>query len=223
MTSRLSRLFAASDRPGSLGMQFRDKRFKFFEEAFRRNFGDKSPIKILDVGGTEAFWKGRDLIDNGNIEIILLNLKKEAVTHPNIKSMAGTATDLSDFEDQSIDLVFSNSVIEHLYNWENQIKMASEIQRVGKKHFVQTPNKYFFIEPHYAVPFFQFIPKSIRFFFLTKTKISRLHKWDPTMAQQYLDEIRLLSQKDFQKLFPSSNIYFEKLLGMNKSFTAHNL
>ncbi|MDN3669280.1 class I SAM-dependent methyltransferase [Echinicola jeungdonensis] len=223
MTSRLSRFFAASDQKGSLGMKFRDKRFRFFENAFKENFEGKSPIKILDVGGTEAFWKGKKFIETGDVEIIFLNLKEEPVTQPNITSMAGDATNLSQFGDQSIDLVFSNSVIEHLYTWQNQVKMALEIQRVGKKHFVQTPNKFFFIEPHYAVPFFQFIPKSIRYFLLTKTKISRLQKWESQRAKQYIDEIRLLSHNEVQKLFPSSKIYLEKLMGMNKSFTAHNL
>ena len=52
------------------------------------------------------------------------------------------------------DIVHSNSVIEHLYNFENQKKMASEIIRVGQKYIVQTPNKYFFLEPHYLASFF---------------------------------------------------------------------
>ena len=67
----------------------------------------------------------------------------------------GDATDLSPFKDKSFDIVHSNSVIEHLYNFENQKKMASEIMRVGQKHIVQTPNKYFFLEPHLSYfPFF---------------------------------------------------------------------
>jgi hypothetical protein len=100
--------------------------------------------------------------------------------------------------------------------------MASEIVRVGKKHIVQTPNKYFFIEPHYLLPFFQFVPKKLKYFILTKTKLSRLKKWDKNFAMQYISEIRLLSLKEMKILFPKSKIYFENFLGMNKSFTMHN-
>lgn len=99
--------------------------------------------------------------------------------------------------------------------------MAKEVLRIGKKHIIQTPNKYFFIEPHYIIPFFQFIPKKIQLKILTKTKISRLKKWDEKFAKQYVNEIRLMKQKELNEIFPNSNIYYEKFLGMTKSFTIH--
>ncbi|MGL1255153.1 methyltransferase domain-containing protein, partial [Vibrio parahaemolyticus] len=85
----------------------------------------------------------------------LLNLEKEEVTNPQFQSITGNATDLSGINDQQFDIVFSNSVIEHLYTWENQEKMAKEVLRVGKYHFIQTPNYWFPIEPHWVFPFFQ--------------------------------------------------------------------
>ena len=100
--------------------------------------------------------------------------------------------------------------------------MAEEAVRVGKRHIIQTPNKYFFIEPHYLLPFFGYLPKSVKYWILTKTKLSRLKKWDEKFAKQYLQEIRLISEKEMKTLFPTSKIYFEKFLGLNKSFTAHN-
>ena len=100
--------------------------------------------------------------------------------------------------------------------------MAEEIIRVGRYHYVQTPNKYFIIEPHYLLPYFQFIPKKVRFFILTKTKFSRFKKWSKKEAQQYLDEIILLSKKDMKELFPSSKLTKEKFMGMTKSFVVHN-
>jgi predicted SAM-dependent methyltransferase len=137
-------------------------------------------------------------------------------------SVKGNATNLSAYSDNSFDIAFSNSVIEHLYNSDQQLKMAYEIMRVGKYHYVQTPNKYFIIEPHYLLPYFQFIPKSIRFYILTKTKFSRFKKWSSNEAQQYLDEILLLSEKDMKELFPSSKLTKEKFMGMTKSFVVHN-
>jgi hypothetical protein len=113
-------------------------------------------------------------------------------------------------------------VIEHLYTWENQEKMAKEIIRVGKKYFVQTPNKHFFIEAHYVLPYAQYMPKKLIYFVLTKTKLSRGMKWNPEQAQQYLDEIRLLSIGEMKLFFPHAKMYKEKLAGLTKSVTAYN-
>lgn len=223
MKQKIKTLFAPSDEPRSIGGRFRQRRFRFFEQCFTETFGDQNTIKILDVGGTESFWANHAFIQPGRISITLLNLEKERTQLPHVNSLAGTATDLSQFEDQSFDLVFSNSVIEHLFTFSNQVKMAGEIRRVGKNYFVQTPNKYFFLEPHYALPFFQFFPSSLAFFILTRTKFSRMQKWDPEFAKGYLNEIRLLSLDEMKQLFPKSEIYYEKVLGLNKSFVFHTL
>jgi len=221
-SNKIKSLLATSNDPESLGSKFRSQRFEFFEELFWSAFKGKEQISILDLGGTEEYWRDKSLIKKNNITITLLNLNVEPVSLPNLTSVAGDATNLSEFADQSFDLVYSNSVIEHLYSFENQKKMAAEIQRVGKKYFVQTPNKYFFIEPHYALPLFQFMPTPFVYFILTKTKLSRMHRWSPEYAQSYLDEIRLLSLREMKQLFPEGKVYFEKFLGMNKSFTLHN-
>lgn len=221
--SSLTSLFASSDQPDSLGARFRKKRLENFEKLFFHNFTPESPLRILDVGGTDYFWKDSQIPNLPQCRIVLLNLHLEKTSHPNIESRIGDATDMANLPDQSFDLVFSNSVIEHLYSWENQQRMAKEIQRVGKKFFIQTPNKYFPIEAHYALPFAQYMPKKLLFILLTKTKFSRLQTWDPKAAQQYLDEIRLLDEEEMRKLFPKSEILKEKALGMTKSITAHNL
>lgn len=216
-------LFASSDHPKSLGSKFRANRLRKLESLFFRNFNPEKPISILDVGGTDYFWKKSQIPNIPGVRITLLNLQLEKTTHPHISSMIGDATEMNSFEDKKFDLVFSNSVIEHLYTIENQRKMANEILRVGKKYFVQTPNKYFPVEAHYALPFAQYLPKKLLFFLLTKTKLSRLKRWESRAAQQYLDEIRLLNEKEMKSLFPKSKLLKEKVLGMTKSLTAHNL
>lgn len=220
--NKIKSIFATSSDPDSLGSKFRSKRFLFFEELFWGSFQGKKHINVLDLGGTEEYWRDKSIINKSHVTITLLNLTAQAVTTPNITSIAGDAIDLSQFPDQSFDLVFSNSVIEHVYTFENQQKMAGEIRRVGKKYFVQTPNKFFFIEPHYALPLFQFMPSSLVYQVLTKTKLSRMQRWDPKQARAYVEEIRLLSLKEMKQLFPGGKVYYEKLLGMNKSFTLHN-
>jgi len=212
-------IFDLSEDKKSLGNRFRAKRFDFFLKKIQKL--DK-PLRILDLGGKVNFWENRGLAGNNDYHITLLNIEIEKSEYSNIKINIGSATDLSEFKDHSIDLVHSNSVIEHLHNFENQKKMAQEVIRVGKKYIIQTPNKYFFIEPHYLLPFFGYLPKSVKYWILTKTKLSRLKKWDEKFAKQYIQEIRLISEKEMKILFPNSKIYFEKFLGMNKSFTTHN-
>ncbi|WP_299455631.1 class I SAM-dependent methyltransferase [uncultured Microscilla sp.] len=206
--------------PKSLGNKFREKRFNFFKSKIKNL---PKPMKILDVGGTQLFWVNRGFHNNPNYHITLLNLHKEPSDYSNIQSIVGDATNLSDYEDNHFDLVFSNSVIEHLFTYQNQEKMAAEVQRVGHYHYIQTPNYYFFIEPHYLLPFFQFLPRSLQLFILTKTRLSRGIKYTKEAANAYLDEIQLLSKKQYKRLFPESLFYKEKFLGMTKSITAHNI
>ena len=219
----ISDLFKSSDQPNSLGAKFRAKRLEDFEALFYQVFKEPRDLHILDVGGTDYFWQDSSIIDLPNIRITLLNLHLEAPTHAAIHAVTGDATDMSQFEENQFDLVFSNSVIEHLYTFDAQKKMANEIMRVGKRFFIQTPNKNFPVEAHYALPFAQIMPKSWVYFILTKTHLSRLQKWEKKQAQQYLDEIRLLDQGEMKVLFPGSELYLEKVLGLTKSFAAHNL
>jgi len=212
-------IFDISENKNSLGNKFRKKRFSFFLKKFDSL---NKPITLLDIGGKINFWENRGLAGNNDYIITIINIEKEKSNYSNINCLIGDATNLNQFNNKSFDIVHSNSVIEHLYNFENQKKMASEIMRVGKKYIVQTPNKYFFLEPHYLLPFFNIVPEKLKYLILTKTKLSRLKKWDKNFAKQYIKEIRLLSEKEMKTLFPKSKIYFEKFLGMNKSFTMHN-
>jgi chorismate-pyruvate lyase len=98
------------------------------------------------------------------------------------------------------------------------------VQRVGRHHFVQTPNRYFMIEPHFLLPWFQFLPRTLQRLILTRTSLSRrFRRISEHEATVLIDEIRLLTKREFRSLFPQSQIYAERLLGMTKSYTAHNL
>lgn len=220
--SSFTELFHSSDNPKSLGAKFRRRRIQDFDRLVSTNFSKDQAIKILDVGGAEYFWNESALLKRQNISIVLLNLEQKDILNPIFKSLVGNATAMDEFEDKSFDIVFSNSVIEHLKIFENQKKMADEIKRVGRTYFVQTPNKFFPVESHYALPFAQFFPKNLLFFLLTKTKLSRLNRWRPEDAAQYLDEIKLLGATELLSLFPEANIYRETFVGLTKSVAAHN-
>ena len=198
--------------------QFRSKRFELFLSFINEL---PRPLRILDIGGTLAFWKAMGFNDE-QVSITLLNLTEQPVSGDHFLSVAGDATQLN-FPNQSFDIVFSNSVIEHLFTEENQIKMAAEVQRVGKYYFIQTPNYWFPLEPHWLFPFFQFLPFSFRVWLTQHFSLGHIPKCtSKEAAQLQVREIQLLTKAQLQKLFPTATIYAEPLLIWNKSFVAHN-
>jgi hypothetical protein len=98
------------------------------------------------------------------------------------------------FADKSIDIVFSNAVIEHLTP-EGQELMAREIMRVGRSWFVTTPNFWYPIELHNKLPFFQFLPRGLQVPIQKK-----LRTWPVS------EPIHLLSARRLLRLLPGSLI-----------------
>jgi len=212
------RWLASSDKPTSFANSFRSRRFRKFEALVA---GFPRPLRILDLGGTNAFWENRGWHQRTDVEILTLNLVAEEQQHANIKPLAGDATNLAQFGEHSIDVVFSNSVIEHLFTFENQRRMASEVQRVGKAFWIQTPNFWFPMEPHFHFVGWQWLPVTVRVSILQR----RTCGWrgpcpDPIKARRLVEEIRLLTRNDIQVLFPSATLLAERFCGFVKSWTA---
>lgn len=203
---------------------FRKRRFGFFTNFLNQVALSNKPLRILDIGGTQQYWLNMGLVLRPNTEIVLLNLYKNQVTEPGFSSIVGDACNLTGISDQSFDIVFSNSVIEHLYTKEQQQKMANEVARVGKNYFIQTPNKYFPIEPHWLFPLFQFLPFTIQVFLTQHFTLGNIKKANTREAAVHLvKEVRLLSKKEFALFFKDAKIYNEKILGITKSFTAYKI
>lgn len=65
------------------------------------------------------------------------------------------------------DVVHSNATIEHVGNFNNQIKFVKEALRISKKIvFITTPNRNFFLDLHTAIPIIHWLPKRIHRIFL---------------------------------------------------------
>lgn len=214
-----------SSNKNSLANRLRSKRMAAFESFFYENFADEIEngkiIRILDIGGTHAFWNSIGFKYSKNCEFTLLNLADieipEGVT--GFKSIRGDATDMREIADNSYDLVFSNSCIEHVGKKPEWKKMVSEMRRTGKYYFLQTPNRAFFMEPHFLMPWFQFLPMKMKAFILLHFRFGWF-KYIRTReeALEAADSIHLLSYKDVKELFPDGTIKKERFLGMTKSF-----
>lgn len=212
-----------NQRSDSLVSSLRRKRFAFFKSLIQ---SAPDTLNILDIGGTSEYWVSSgfltDLLKVKNIKITLLNIKECESHHPNIKTAVGNATNLRQFKDGEFDVVFSNSVIEHLFTYDKQVLMADEIKRTGKRFFIQTPNKYFPIEPHFQFPLFQFLPLSMKVLLIRNFQLGwRKKAATKEQAVNTVTEIRLLDKAELKKLFPNSNIYKENFLGLTKSLTAY--
>lgn len=210
--------YADNTKSDSIVNKWRRKRFKHFENLIQQL---PKPVKILDAGGTENFWLQMGYAGNEDLVITLLNTENQDTSFGNIKYIKGDAKDLSRFSDREFDVVFSNSVIEHVGSFGDQRQMANEVTRVGKSYFVQTPNYYFFMEPHFLFPFFQFLPTRIKIFLVTNFKMGWFEKCKTREeALQTINSVRLLKQNEFKKLFQGSVLLKERLFGFTKSFTA---
>jgi hypothetical protein len=210
------RQLADVSNPNSLSNRMRFRRFQLFESLVATL---PRPLRILDVGGTNLFWENRGWVNRDDIQIVTLNLQTEPRPFSNIESVIGDATDLSQFADASFDIVFSNSVIEHLLTLENQLRMAAEVRRVGKAIWVQTPHFWFPIEPHFHVPGWQWLP--------TEVRVALIRRWrcghrgpcaDPVQARQLVTEVRLMTRAELRQAFPDADLVPERFAGLVKSW-----
>lgn len=200
----------------SLSNALRARRFSIFETLT----GDlPRPLRILDIGGTTAFWEQRHWAGRPDVHITTVNLKAEARKYDNIEPREGDATDLHEFADGSYDVTFSNSVIEHLFTFDKQARMAAEIQRVGRAHWVQTPNYWFPMEPHFHVVGWQWLPVWMRVAIIRRRTCGwRGRTIDPIRAREVVGEVRLMTRRELAGLFPDSKLMPERFYGFVKSW-----
>lgn len=214
---RLLRPIADNTDPKSIAARFRRRRFHRFKEFLSTIPG--KPVTVLDVGGTPRYWQTILSPDSPNIIIVLLNQSKMETPFNNMVTIVGDARNMSQFADKEFDVVFCNSVIEHVGGYEDQKRMSSEVQRVGKSYYLQTPNLFFPLEPHFLFPFFQFLPVSVRVFLLRNFNLGWYGKVkDRATAEEVVRSVNLLTRWRLKQLFPGAKIYEEKVVGITKSF-----
>jgi 2-polyprenyl-3-methyl-5-hydroxy-6-metoxy-1,4-benzoquinol methylase len=207
--------------PNSLASRMRSKRNQQFRRAISHL---PRPLSILDVGGTQAVWQTIGFVDRSDILVTLLNVDHQETSYSNVESVCGDARDMHQFRDGQFDVVYSNSVIEHVGGIEDMYRMAREIQRVGKRYFIQTPNRYFPMEPHFVFPMFQFLPWSWQVYLVQNFNLGWIGRLpEREKAEQTIRSINLLSKNQLRHLFQDANITTENFLGLTKSLLAYKI
>jgi hypothetical protein len=202
----------------SLQRRFRARRMALLA----RTLGITQDTRVLDVGGTIDIWRVAPVMPR----LVLLNSQRARYEIGAAEGIVlGDGTSLP-FADGSFDLVFSNSVIEHVGSREQQARFAAEVARVGKQYWVQTPNRYFPIEHHLWTPFLHWLPRPWQAAMLKRFSVWQVLTRATTIerdyyVKHYLDSIRLLGASDLQALFPGATVVKERFLGWTKSLIAY--
>jgi SAM-dependent methyltransferase len=184
--------------------RWREKRYELFLELC----GVGPDERILDVGAGAGGALERFDETHEIVAVDVSPQESEWLSAPNVTVQYADGTSLP-FDDGEFPVVFSNSVIEHVPK-DLQPAFAREIRRVGQRYFVQTPNRYFPIEPHYQMPFFQFLPERVQRAINRRFSLG----W---RERGHWEEVNLLSARDLRGLFPDGEIHRERLIGLTKS------
>jgi len=188
---------------------------------FARECAISSETRILDIGGTPDCWQLLPV----RPRVVLLNTPRAKEDLGGAEGwVAGDGRALP-FRDGAFDLVFSNSVIEHVGDPASQQAFAREVARVGRSFWVQTPNRWFPVEQHLFTPLVHWLPRSWQ-----RLLVPRVNLWSRLVPvtddrrrfyiEHYLSDIRLLGASDLKALFPGARLIRERLLGVTKSLIA---
>lgn len=211
----------------SLVFKLRSKRAMHLQELINFVYERKGSVSIIDIGGTEEYWNiiPREFLTNRKVKITIVNLPGSADERENelFSFIEGDGCDLSMAAASQFDISHSNSVVEHVGDWNRMILYAKEVLRVSDYYFVQTPNYWFPVEPHCMTPLFHWLPKPIRVWLVMHFRLGyypRASNIDE--AVKTVNGSRLLNKKMFHFLFSDGEILTEWFFGLPKSFIATN-
>lgn len=171
-------------------------------ELYRGVMAPKPGARILDVGcGTEGLAGFERNADVTGLDAV------DRPAYPGRRFVRGDARALP-FEPGEFDVAYSNSLVEHLHPADRP-RFAAEIRRVAGRYWVQTPNRYFPIEPHVLLPGYQFLPEG-----------AQRRIWRIGMPRGPYEQIELLNAAELRRLFPDAMILRERFAGLTKSLIA---
>ena len=199
-------------RPGSLVYRVRQRR----NEEFNRRFPDLENMRVLDLGGTATAWRGAAAHP---AKLTLVNLGHEADQGEPWMDIVYADACAGGFG--QYDLVFSNSLLEHLGGHARRQQFAEVVRESAPYWWIQTPYRYFPVEPHWVFPGFQFLPFRVRQEITQRWKIGHMGAHaDATEAASLVASVELISVTEMRSYFPAGEIWFERLAGLPKSLVA---
>ncbi len=171
---------------------------------------------MLDIGGSAYYWDFFEVIPR----VAIVNLRKPESPDRRFQWVVADARHLP-FRDCAFDLAFANSVVEHIPGQESRRAFAGETERVGRGYYVQTPYRWFPVEPHLYTPLIHYLPKSWQRPLLRNFTVwGILQRPTPQGCDDFLRDIDLLTTRQLRALFPHAAIWKERFCGLLKSVAA---
>lgn len=127
--------------------------------------GDLDGKRLLDVGcgsGDIAAALGRLVGPEGSVYAV--DVRDQRLVHEGFEFRQVDGTSLP-FEDESLDVVLSNHVIEHVGEEDDQLHHLREVRRVlrpGGVCYLAVPSRWVLVEPHVRLPLLSWLPRPLR-------------------------------------------------------------
>ncbi|HLT12188.1 MAG TPA: class I SAM-dependent methyltransferase [Micromonosporaceae bacterium] len=203
------------DAPDSLAAKRRARRWQWLLETFP----DFEQMSVVDLGGTLLSWQ-RAPVRPKHLHVI--NVSKPPKDVPDWAEVErADACALPDhIAKRRYDLVYSNSVIEHVGGHERRLRFAESVHRLADRHWVQTPYRYFPIEPHWLFPGLQFLPVAARTAIVYRWPLVSVPGRPRSAVLSSILWTELIDRTQMRLYFPDSQLLAERVLGLTKSLIA---
>ncbi|MBW0090504.1 class I SAM-dependent methyltransferase [Pseudonocardia sp. KRD-184] len=193
----------------SIGGRARQKRWGKLLDTFP----DLDRMRVLDLGGTVEFWQSAPAQPK-DLTVVNLEPARDGQVH------GDACAPPAEIRAGSYDIVISNSLIEHVGGHLRRQALAEVIADRAPRHWVQTPYRYFPVEPHWMFPGMQFLPFRARLAITQHWPLGHYWTDDPALAMERTHEVELVSATEMRSYFPDSDIWFERMAGLPKSLVA---
>ena len=226
--SAFARIEPAALREGVSVNRFRQKRGRLLRQqidALADRLG--RDIVILDVGGRPDFWGNLGVgriarIDVMNYHEAALERALPPGVPPELFTFrVGDARSMPEVPDGSIDLVHSNSVVEHVGRWNDMRSHgAGSFSGSGAPAGCRPRPGAFPIEPHFRAPFLHWFGEPLRARMFSLSLPRRIRRMDLHQRRNRIETANLLSRREVEALFPGCPLHIERFLLLTKSYTA---
>ena len=180
-------------------------------------------MDVVDLGGTVEAWMRAPVRPR---HVTVLNLTEPGESPVDwITPVVGDACDAAsvlqrETSNSCFDIVFSNAVLEHVGGHAQRMRFAAAVHDLAPRHWVQTPYRYFPIEPHWLFPGMQLLPVSAR------ARVAQVWPLAHSPSASFEDArdsvlwTELVSITEMRGYFPGSRLVRERVAGLTKSIIA---
>lgn len=203
------------DSPDSVAEKYRARRWA----DLRASFPDIEQMSVVDLGGTVQSWLRAPVRPQ---HVTVLSYEPHGAEGIDwVDAHLADACNLPDaLRDLRADLVYSNAVLEHVGGVERRQRFTETVHSLADRHWVQTPYRYFPIEPHWLFPGFQFLPLPMKVAVGRRWKLVHTPDRDYGSVIDSVLSVELVGLAEFRHLFPDSDIRHERIAGLTKSLIA---